>query len=334
MRGVAAQLVLDLVERARVDQVAQLLLPEQLAQQVAVERQRLRAPLGGRRVVLVHVVGDVVEEQRGRVRRGRGGLDVDEVDLPRAQALQQPLQRGQVEDVLQALAVGLEHDRERRVAARDLQQRLRLQALLPERRALAGPAARDQQRAARVLAEARAEERRVAELLRDELLDLLGLEQHLVDRRRRVGVGQVDRDPVVRPDRLRLEAERLAQPRAERQRPRRVHAAAERREDAEPPVADLVAEALDHDRAVGRNRAGRGLLLAQERQQVRGRALVEHVLGLEPRRRLLVGERDELARGGADRLAELVRAGRRPRPSRTAPRRGRPAPARRARGRG
>ena len=137
VRGVAAQLRLDLLERAGVDQVAQLLLAEQLAQQVAVERQRLRPPLGGRRVVLVHVVRDVVEEQRGRVRRGRGRLDVDEVDLPRAQALQQPLQRRQVEDVLQALAVGLEHDRERRVAARDLQQRLRLQALLPERRALA-----------------------------------------------------------------------------------------------------------------------------------------------------------------------------------------------------
>ena len=278
--GAAAQLLLDLLERAGVEQVAQLLLAEQLAQQVAVERQRLRPPLGGRRVVLVHVVRDVVEEQRGRVRRGGGRLDVDEVDLPRAQALQQPLQRRQVEDVLQALAVGLEHDRERRVAARDLEQRLRLQALLPERRALARPAARDQQRAARVLAEARAEERGVAELLRDELLDLLGLEQHLVDRRRRVGVGQVDRDPVVRPDRLRLEPERRSQPRAERQRPRRVHAAAERREDAEPPVADLVAEALDDDRAVGRDGAGRAFLLAQERQQVRGRALVEHVLGL------------------------------------------------------
>ena len=62
-RGVAAQLLLHLLERRRVDQLAQLLLAEQLPQQVAVERQRLRAPLGGRRVVLVHVRGDVVEEQ-------------------------------------------------------------------------------------------------------------------------------------------------------------------------------------------------------------------------------------------------------------------------------
>ena len=110
------------------------------------------------------------------------------------------------------------------------------------------------------------------------LLDRLGIEQHVVDRRRGVGVRQVDRDPVVRPDRLRLEPERLAQPSAERQRPRRVHAAAERREDAEPPVADLVAEALDHDRPVGRDRARRRLLLGQERDQVLGGALVESVL--------------------------------------------------------
>ena len=62
---------LDLVERAGIEQVAQLFLAEQLAEEVAVERQRLRPPLGGRRVVLVHVRRDVVEEERGRIRRGR-----------------------------------------------------------------------------------------------------------------------------------------------------------------------------------------------------------------------------------------------------------------------
>ena len=57
----AAQLRLDLLEGAGVEQVAQLLLAEQLAQQVAVERERLRAAFRGRRVVLVHVGRDVVE---------------------------------------------------------------------------------------------------------------------------------------------------------------------------------------------------------------------------------------------------------------------------------
>ena len=41
------------------------------------------------------------------------------------------------------------------------------------------------------------------------------------------------------------------------------------REDAQPPVADLVAEALDDDRAVARDDARRLLLLAQEVEQVR-----------------------------------------------------------------
>ena len=53
---------------------------------------------------------------------------------------------------------------------------------------------------------------------------------------------------------------------------------AERREDADAPVADLVAEPLDDDRAVGRHRAGRACLLAQEREQVARGALVEPVL--------------------------------------------------------
>ena len=60
----------------------------------------------------------------------------------------------------------------------------------------------------------------------------------------------------------------VADPRAERQRPRRVDAAAERRQHAQPPVADLVAEALDDDRAVARDHARGRLLLAQVVEQV------------------------------------------------------------------
>jgi hypothetical protein len=120
----------------RVDQVAQLLLAEQLAQQVAVERQRGGAALGVGRVALVHVGGDVVEQQRGGERRGGRRLDLDERDLAAVELAQQLDQAGQVEHVAQALAVGLEHDREVAVA-RDLEQRLGLQPLLPQRRALA-----------------------------------------------------------------------------------------------------------------------------------------------------------------------------------------------------
>ena len=330
----AAQLALDLLERGRVDQVAQLLLAEQLPQQVAVEGERLGAPLGERRVVLVHVRGDVVEEERrGERRRGRR-LDLDEVDAALPERLEKAAERGQVEHVLQALAVGLEHDREVRVPAGHLQEPLRLEPLLPERRPLARPPARDEERARGVLAEARAEQGRPAELGDDEVLELVRPDEQLLLGGRRVGVGQVERDAVVRPDEVDLEPERLAQARGEGERPRRVDAGAERREDAEAPVADLVAEALDDDRAVRREHAGRLLLLAQVDEQVLGGALVELVLGRQPLAARAVVQPDQLAPGAADRLAELVRVGRRPRPSRTAPGPGRREPARRARGRG
>ena len=60
-------------------------------------------------------------------------------------------------------------------------------------------------------------------------------------------------------------------------------ARAERRQDAEPPVADLVSEALDDDGAVGGNGAGRGRLVVQEREQVVRGALVQAVLVLQAR---------------------------------------------------
>ena len=162
---VAGELRLDLGEGCRVEQVAQLLLPEQLAQKVAIERERLRSALGRRGVVLVHVGRHVGEEQRRGERRCGRGLDLDEIELPRLDAAQDPLQRRQVEHVLEALAVGLEHDRERAVVACDLEQALGLEALLPERRALPGAPPRDQQGAAGVLAEAGAEERGLPHLL-------------------------------------------------------------------------------------------------------------------------------------------------------------------------
>ena len=213
-------------------------------------------------------------------------------------------QAGHVEHVAQALAVGLEDHREVAVLLGHLEQRLGLQALLPQRGALAGPRAGDEQRAAGVLAEAGAEQGARAQLGDDQVLDLVGLEQHEVGARRLLGVGQVDDDPVVGVDRVGLEADLVADAGAEGQRPRGVHAAAERGEDAQPPVADLVAEALDDDRPVGRDHPGGLLLLGEELEQVAGRALVEVVVALEHLRRLV----DRPPRERADRLAELLGA--------------------------
>ena len=211
---------------------------------------------------------------------------------------------GQVEHVAQALAVGLEHDRELAVALGHLEQRLRLEPLLPERRAPAGVGAREQQRAGGVLAEAGAEQGGAGQLAHHQLLERVRLDHHEVGGGRLVGVGQVDDDPVVRPDGVGLEPEVVADARREGQRPGGVHAAAEGGEHAQPPVADLVAEALHHDRAVGGHHARGVALLAQVARQVAGGALVEVVLGRQLGGVAVHG----LARERADGRAQLLRA--------------------------
>ena len=104
-------------KRLAIQQLAQLLRAEQLAQQVAIERERLRSPIDERRVALVHVRGDVVEHQRAREGRRAPRLDAHQPDLAPLDCGQDAAQRRQVEDVLEALAVRLEDDREDAVPA-------------------------------------------------------------------------------------------------------------------------------------------------------------------------------------------------------------------------
>src|SRR6266498_3252575 len=87
-----------------------------------------------------------------------------------------------------------------------------------------------------------------------------------------------------------------------------MHTGAERRQDADAPVADLVPEALDDDCAIRGNGAGRCLLIAEEREQVLSRLLVERMLLGQPLEGLLLRQRGQLPGGLADRLPELVRA--------------------------
>src|SRR5262249_29783858 len=90
----------------------------------------------------------------------------------------------------------------------------------------------------------------------------------------------------------------------EGQAPGGVDAAAERAEHAQPPVADLVAEALDDDRAVRRHHSRGVLLLAQEVDEVLRGQRVEVVVALEHLGGLLDGPAAERA----DLAAELLRA--------------------------
>ena len=77
--GEALQLELQLVERGRIEQVAELLFAEQLAQQIAVEGERGGPALGEGRVALVHVDGDPPEQQRLRERRRPFRVDSHEL---------------------------------------------------------------------------------------------------------------------------------------------------------------------------------------------------------------------------------------------------------------
>ena len=70
--GDTLQLQLDVGEHTGIEQLAQLLGTEQIAQQIAIERQRRGAALGQRRVALVHVRGDPVEQQALGERRRLG----------------------------------------------------------------------------------------------------------------------------------------------------------------------------------------------------------------------------------------------------------------------
>ena len=182
--------------------------PEQLAEQVAVEGQRAGSAFGQRRVAVVHVGRDVVEQEAARERRGARRLDAVDGDLAAGDPGQDLAQRRQVEDVAQALAIRLDEDREAAVAAGDREEVRRPLALLPERRPRAGPAARQEQRPGRVLAEPAREQGRGRELADDEVLEIVRLreQQRLDPVQWRVAFGQPDRDPVVGPDGLDLEA--------------------------------------------------------------------------------------------------------------------------------
>ena len=88
------------------------------------------------------------------------------------------------------------------------------------------------------------------------MLDVVGLEQHeLSGGRQRLGVvgvkvWQVQDDAVVGPQRVCLQAVALADARGDGKTPGGVDAPAVGGEHAQPPVADLIAEALEHDRAL------------------------------------------------------------------------------------
>ena len=267
-----------------IEELPELLLAEQLAEEVAVEGQGTGAALGEGRVALVHVGRDVVEEERCGEWRGLGRLDGMDGDLPPLDGPEDLLQGIEVEDVGQALPVRLDEDREAPVARGNREKVGRALALLPERRPGAGPAARQQERPSRVLPKARGEERRATDVLDHQVLDLVGRreEERLDlgepgDAAVAFALGQADGDAVVGPDGLGLDPQALPKAMLDSQRPRGVDSPTERGQDDQPPVAELVAEALDDDAPVRRQGARDLALLLEVGQQVLGGQLVEVV---------------------------------------------------------
>ena len=183
-------------------------------------------------------------------------------------------------------------------------------ALLPQRAAAAGVAAGEQQGAGGALAEPGGEQRRAADLLGDEVVDLVGGEDHdLAAGRLGVGVGDADHDAVVGGDRLAVDAVALAQPGVDRQRPRGVDRGAVGGVHDQPPVAELVAEPLDQQGLVAGQHLGGLELLVEVGDEVAGgvRRRARRSLGPLPRPSAC-GSARELAGERADRLAELGRA--------------------------
>ena len=101
-----------------------------------------------------------------------------------------------------------------------------------------------------------------------DVIDLVRVDEQLIDRQLLDRFRQTQHDAVVAPHQLDVHAPALSQAGLQRHGPRCVHLRAERRQDADPPIADLVAESLDDDRAVVRHRAGDLGLLVEVQQQV------------------------------------------------------------------
>ncbi len=303
----ALQLRLDLVEGARVEQLPQFLRAEELAEQVAVEGQRRGAPLGERSIALVHVDAHPPEEQRLRERRCMLGVDRHEARAARPEVRHDLAQRGDVEDVAEAFPRGFQQDREVRELRRLREEVRRALPLLPQGCALARSSPGEQQRSRGRLPEHAGEHGRLRHRLHHRGLDRIGIEQQLLGGDAVDGLRQPDHDPVVAPQDLGARPEPLEHPGLDRHRPRRVHARAERGQHTHPPVAHLVAEPLDHDGLVVRDRAGRLHLLLEVGHEVRRRELVEAHITVEPLQGGVASRAAERAGERAYRAAELDR---------------------------
>ena len=266
--GERLQLLFRHFDRVQVEQLAQVGVAHQFAKLVLVDRQRLRAALGQRRIAVVDVIGDVAKQQRGREWRRRLRVDGGHAQRAAGDVTQHLQQRRHVEDIAQTLAIGFEQDGKAGVAAGHGQQIVGALALQPQRRAAVCPPARQQQGAGGALTELCRKQRGRAELPLHQLRRLGRRQQQRAHVRRSVRLGKAQHEAVLAAHGFHVRASVGADLCRRRHRPGRVDPAAEWSEDADAPVAQFIADALDDDVAVVGNDGGCDLLVRQILHQV------------------------------------------------------------------
>src|ERR1700761_4773574 len=190
----------------------------------------------------------------------------------------QSLRQGRhVEYIAQTLAIRFQQNWEARIARGHAQQIIGTLALLPQRRSPFSAPPRQQQGPARSFAKLRREQCRGPKLTLHQIGGLSRVEQKRIDLRRGVRLRKPQHEAVLTPHRLDVDTRSL-NPRSGRHRPRRVHAAPERREAANAPVTEFIPHSLDHNRAIIRHLPRRKLLIGEIAQHILRRLLIEIML--------------------------------------------------------
>ena len=218
---------------------------------------------------------------------------------------------GHVERVVEALAERLGDDRELRLAADRLQERVGLEALEPGGRPLPARHAGDEEGAHGRVAEAGGEERRADQAVAEEVVEVLGRHQQrqAAGRRRDLAGGEGEEHAVVHVAGLRDEPEAPPERLPQHDAPGPVDAHAEDRVDHRVPPAQLVAERLHHDGPVVGHAAQQLASLGDPgAERARGRR-VEAALARGPRLEPgIVEPLGDVAAEPADQHAEVPRA--------------------------
>ena len=151
------------------------------------------------------------------------------------------------------------------------------------------------------------EKSRSAELLDDAILDFFRIGEQYVEIGKLLYVGEAQHDPVIGVHRLHFVAGQSTQRVLDRESPRRVDARAERGQNADAPIAELVAEPLDRDIPIRRERIGMLFLLLDVTQQILGGESVERRRVFQQLSRRRRRRRVELAQKSTHRPPELDR---------------------------